>query len=702
METTDLLKAKIPCEETGITVKTGLCGFCGGACPVDVYFQNGKVIKVEGSKNLPGSTGRMCVKGAALKQALYSPKRLLYPMKRTGKRGEGQFQRISWDEAIDIIAEKLNETKEKYDAKSTLFYVGHPKWFRVQATELANAYGSPNFGTESSTCAYAAMMACQTVFGAGVRMMPTDLRNCKTLCLWGGNQLHSSPMMMGPSLFNALDSGMKLVVVDPRCTPITERAHIHLRPIPGTDCALALGLAHIIITENRQNQEYIDRYTSGYEEYRDYVMQFTPEKVEELTGVPREDLIAAARLLADGPIQMTANSLVHHINGVQSIRAVMMLLALTGSYGMPGGTCPPLKGRAGLKNGMGTIRQRVRNQEDLSHQQFPGWAKLCPHEIQVTRLADYVEGQGDYPIRSILAFGMNHHMWPRPDRIEQALEKVDFFVNADIYMTDTCKYADIILPVQASLEREQLQVVGPDTVYYQGHVVEPAGESRSDMDILTALAARMDLQIGEDIPISSHEDFLRMSLTPTGLTLEEVKEEPFGVKAKVTPPSRTREEILQAKTPSGKIEFVSSVLASCNQFGHDGLPVYRDIREVLPLAEYPLILSAGCRKPQLFHSRCYRHPWLAGLEKHPLVEVCPEDAAAMNMKDGDVVTVTTPVGSMDFMLFESTAVRKGTVCIYHGAGENDVNYIMDDHYLDPISGFPGYKSYCCRLEKKEG
>lgn len=700
-----LLQAKIPCEKTGITVKTGICGFCGGSCPVDVYCKDGKVIKVEGNKSLPTANGRVCVKGAALKQSLYHPDRLLYPMKRIGKRGEGKFERISWEEALKIIAQKLKETKEQYGAKQTLFYAGHPKWFRPQLTELANEYGTPNVGTESSTCAYALMMACQSVFGKGVMMPMPDMARCKTLVVWGVNALYSNSVTAGGAFINALKRDMKLIVVDPRCTPTTEHADLHLRPVPGTDGALALGMARVIITEGLQNQEYIDKYTIGYEEYRDYVMEFTPEKVEEITGVPKEDMKKAARLMAtESPcsIQMSASPVVHNINGMQNARAIVMLLALTGNFGVPGGCMAPGPGRAVLKDAfMGTRKKRVDADQDISHEEFPVWAKLTEHEAQVTRLADYIEGKGNYPLRTVIAFGMNHHMWPRPDKLGEALKNLGFFVNADIYMTDTCKYADILLPVQTSLERQQLEIFGLDTVFYQDHVVEPMGESSTDIDIITGIAKELGVTIGGEEPIFSHEDFLRKSLTTTGLTLEEVRESPEGLKAKITMPARTSEKILQVRTPSGKIEFVSDIMDSCNREGHEGLPVYHDFREKLPMDEYPFILTTGSRKPQLFHSRTYRIPWLSNLEKYPLVEIHPDDAEELCMKDEETVVLRTPVGSMELVLSINSSCLRGTVNVYHGAGEKDSNLLLDDTYLDPVSGFPGYKSYCCRLEKKE-
>ena len=702
----ELLNAKIPCEETGIEVKTGICGFCGGNCPVDVYCKDGKVVKVEGNNTLPMTNGRVCLKGAALKQSLYHPDRLLYPMKRVGKRGEGKFERISWDEALTVIADKLKETKEQYGAKSTLFYVGHPKWFRPQFTELANQYGTPNIGTESSTCAYAVGLANQTVYGKNVFFIMPDLMRCKVLCVWGVNSLYSNSVTAGGGFINAVKRGVKLIVVDPRCTPTTEHAHIHLRPFPGTDGALALGMARVIITENLQNQEYIEKYTIGFEKYKDYVMEFTPEKVEEITGVPKEDMIAAARLMASEapcPIQMSASPVVHNINGVQNVRAIAMLMALTGSYGVPGGGMAPGPGRAVLKDSfMGTKHQRVHADEDLSHEQYPAWANYVFQETQVTNIADYIEGKGEYSIKNILSFGMNHHMWPRPDRLEAAFEKLDFFVSADLYMTDTCKFADIVLPVQTSLEREQIEIFGLDYVFYQGHVVEPMGESRTDMDIILGLAEKLGVVVGGDEPIYSHEDFLKKALKSTGLTLEELKAAPNGLKAKNVMPGRTSEQILNVMTPSGKIEFVSETMESFEREGHEGLPVYHDYREKLPLNEYPFILTTGSRKPQLFHSRTYRIPWLANLEKYPLAEIHPEDAADLHMENGEEILLKTPVGSMELTLKITASTLKGTINVYHGAGQKDINLLLDDKYLDPVSGFPGYKSYCCRLEKKEG
>ena len=702
----DLLEAKIPCEATGITVKRAICGFCGGNCILNVYMKDGKIIKAEGCDSLPGpNKGTICVKGAALKQTLYHPDHLLYPMKRVGARGEGKFERISWDEALDTIAEKMQETKAKYGAKETMVYVGHPKWFRPQITQFSNAYGTPNLGTESSTCNYARVMAFECCLGSGGRKAGPDMQNCNTLLIWGANQMYSRSNTWSKNYLKLLERGANVIVVDPRCTPTTEQATMHLRPIPGTDGALALGMARVMITEDLYNKEYVEKYTTGFEEYREYVMQFTPEYVEKITGVPAEQMMKAARMLAmEGPasLLMTSSPMVHHINGVQNTRAIALLMVLTGNFGVKGGIGGPGGGKPKLKDSFhGTMLHRVDADQDLSCEEFPAWAKLNYHETQVIRLADYIEGKGDYPIRTLIAFGMNHHMWAQPTHLEKAFDKLDFFVNVDMYMTDTCKFADIILPAATALEREHIEILGKNKVYYQPVVVGPLGEVRSDMDIILGLAERLGITIG-DPAFNTYEEYLKMSLIPTGVTLEELKANPDGVESTKTGKGKTSEEILASiGTPSGKLEFVSQALVSCEKDGHDGLPLYKDFRDVLPMDEYPLILSTGCRKPQLFHKRTYRMPWLNNLEESPVIEIHPDTAAKLEMAEGERVTLHTPVGSMDMAISLDTSCLPGVVHVYHGADNKDINELIDETYYDPISGFPGFKSYCCKLTKKD-
>ena len=218
------------------------------------------------------------------------------------------------------------------------------------------------------------------------------------------------------------------------------------------------------------------------------------------------------------------------------------------------------------------------------------------------------------------------------------------------------------------------------------------------MEILLELAKRLGFTLGNPT-YRTYEEYLEDRLSPTGLTLDELKEHGM-MPAKHIMPARTTEDIMKVHTPTGKIEFVSTILKACKKEWHEGVPAYHDFRETLPMKEYPLILSTGSRKPQLFHSRTYRLPWLVNLEDCPIVELHPEDAENYSVKTGEMVTLETPVGQMDMEAVVNSSCLKGAVNVYHGAGNYDINLLIDDQYIDPISGFPGFKSYCCRIVKK--
>lgn len=684
----------------GLERKTAICGLCGKSCLMNAYLKDGRLVKVEGNSSLPGANGHLCPKGAAYRQYIYHPDRLLYPMRRTGARGEGKFQRISWDEALDEISNKLLASREKYGAEQSVFFVGHPKWFRPQLAELADKFGTPNYGSESSTCAYSVRMACRSCFGNGVNMIVPDTKRCRTLVIWGVNRAWSDSAAGTETFMKAVDSGKSIIVVDPRVTPEAQRAALHLRPVPGTDGALALAIANVMISEGLYDREFVEKYTVGFEQYKQSVSNFTPERAGQICGVPAGDIVRAARMMClEKPtaMQLSASPVVHNVNGFQNCRAVLLLNALTGCYGAEGGIMAPGPSKAALKGTFaGPAPDRSLAAIDLSHALYPAWAALLPYEAQLARLAEFIEGGGDYPVRNILAFGLNHHMWPRPDLLEKAFDKLELLVNVDMFTTDSCRYCDILLPAAVSFEREQLEILGGDTVYYQNRVVEPAGEVKSDVEIIFSLARRLGFGIGSP-EMSTHEDYLRMMLEPTLLSLEELRAAPDGLlKSRQKRREKTSEEIRAVKTPTGKIEFSSAVLEKC---GVSPVPQWRDYREVLPLADYPFILATGTRLPQLFHSRTYRMPWLSQLEKTDKVEIHPDDAQKLGLSQGDTVRLSTPMGSVELWADLRAECLPGVMNVYHGSAAKDINYLLDANYLDPVSGFPGFKSYCCKIER---
>lgn len=679
--------------------RLSICGLCGGGCLVDATVENGRIVEVEKAEARPHIRGDICVRGAALKQFVHHKDRLEYPMKRVGPKGTRQFERITWDEAFSIIADRLRETKAQFGAKSTVFYCGHPKWYRQVMADLAAAFGSPNFCTESSTCRNAAQMAWQLVYG---NSMPADMKNSATCVIWTKNTAYAEAGH-AKGLVDYKARGGKLIVVDPRVTPVANLADIHLQLLPGTDGALALGMAHVIIRDGLEDRAFIDEYTYGYEAYKEYVMGFPPEKAATITGVPAETIEKAAHLIAEnGPcVFQTSNaSVVHCINGVQNMRAAMMLMALTGNVGKPGTLYAAPGERAMLNASPHALVDRPDMDDDISDHRFPVWNELIRKEANSIQLADNILEARPYPVKNLISLGMNTEMWPDSARIVEALEKVEFSVCAELFWNTACEYADIVLPSAVSQERDQVLSLPGNWIRLVPHILDP-GEKKNDVEILIGLYKALGLK-GKFAGLDNYDDYLDYVLGPTGVTVRELRENPDGVPAKKL--SRMGMDIQKGfDTPSGKIEFYSNVIAQySDRPGHDPLPTYTDWRDVIGDREkYPMILSAGGRKPQLFHSRTYRMSWISGLEEHTLADLSPADAERLGVKDGDPVVITTPKGSMTLIASVDHGILPGVVHVYHDDPESNINRLISGEYIDPISGFPGFKSYICDVRPYE-
>ena len=681
-------------------VKTS-CSTCGSCCEVDTYVEDGKLVSVEGARNTPMQSGGMCAKGAAAKQYVYNKERILYPMKRVGKKGEGKFERISWKEAYEMIAENLLRIRKEFGPESVVFYAGYPKWYRPALLRLANAFGSPNYCTESSTCFQAAALAWRSLYGNGI--CGPDMKNAKTLLVWSSNLYHSNTPMSGT--YQGLKKrGAKIIVVDPRHSVTAHDADIHLQLIPGTDGALALSMAQVIIEEGLYDKEFVENYVYGFEEYREYVQNFVPEEAEKITGVPAAQVRLAARTYAgNGPasVMFSASPIVHHINGVQNYRAVFSLIAITGNYDVEGGnrTQP---GPSSLANEFGRVR-RFDGIEAIGQKEFPVWFDLSCDEAQCTKLADYILEEKPYPIKAVFAMGLNHRMWPQPEHLQRALEKLDFYVNVELFMSESSNAADLVLPACTSYEREEVHVGKGGRFYLSNRAIEPVGEAKNDIEIIIDLLKKMGLK--DEALENGYEAYMQHILEPSGLTLEELKNHPQGMQGKnLFPPVVKTYESAPLHTPSGKVELKSLVLERYREsHGYEGLPVYHDYRAETKIDrnQYPLILSTGNRKPQFFHARVYRMAWLSNIEKATLVEIHPEDGEKYHIKDGATVKVVSPSGEMVGIAAYTIAGKPGVVNIYHGNPKGDANELIGKDYLDPISGFPGYRSYFCRIERVE-
>ena len=708
-----LLRGKIPVPDTGIEVRKSICTICDPTtqCGLDLYVKDGKIIKVEGSKENPYSIGTLCSKGAASRQYIYSEDRLKTPLKRTGPRGSGKFEPVSWDEALNTIAAKCNKIKEQNGPECVVFFAGYTKYFRPYLKRLTHSFGSPNYLTESSTCHQATTMAQKLTFG-----LPggPDLKNTQCLLVWSANPFHANPGN-GRAILRGKERGMKLIVVDPRETPTTALADIHLQVRPGTDGALALAMANVIIHGKLYDQDFVANYSYGFEDYREYVQQFTPEKGEELTGVPADKIRRAARIYASikpAAIMPSASPVVHHTNGVQNYRAVFALAGLTGNYDIAGGNFvvpPSFIHIPGLiptrEHEFIQCRPWSEMPPRIGVDRFPVWGDIIDEEAQAMHLPSQILSGEPYPLKALIGFGMNYRMWPDSNGLMESVEKLDFFVNVDIFMTDTCKYADIVLPACTSVERSELRCYPMGYIIFTQPAIPCLYDSRSDVEIIYELAARLGL----DDPLfkAGYEASVDWILEPSGITVTKLKKYPGGMFVP-SPMKLPEKKYLKSgfRTPSGKMEFKSKVLEKYKgRPGFESLPVYRPpkySKESTPelAGKYSFILNTGSRLPMYVHTRTFRLSWTKSLRpNHPAADINPSDAAGLGIKQDDAIRISTPKDEIVVRANLTQMVQPGVIHMYHGHSEADVNVLFESDYLDPLSGFPGFKSALCKVER---
>ena len=729
-----MIQGKIPGEATGIEIRKSVCTICDPQtqCGLDCYVKDGRIIKVEGSLENPHSGGTLCAKGAAQRQWIYHEERLRTPLKRVGPRGSGEMVPISWTEALDTITQNLHKLKAESGPESVVFYCGYPKQMRPFVQRLAFLYGSPNYCTESSTCFTAMSMGWRLDYG---QMAGPDLAHTKLLFVWTGNPFYAGTPN-ARKLMDAKERGVKFVVVDPRNSPIAAIADLHLKLRPGTDGALALAMANVIISEGLYDRQFVAEWTRGFDEYRAYAATFTLERAEEITGVAAALIREAAILYATTkPAAMMPSStpVVHHTNGVQNQRAAAMLVGLTGNFDIPGGNVAQPAGWLEVGGAGFTTREHPfkmpRKWSDLpprvGGERFPVWTEMID-QGQAMDIPRQINTGDPYPLRGFVGFGVNYRMFPGSTGWLEAVQKLDFICITDLFATDTSKYADIVLPACGSVERSEVRGYPQKHVIATQPVIEPIGESRSDTDIIFGLAQKLglDYQDYDGVPggataerggflPNGAPDFgeafdaaMDWILQPSGMTMAELKKYPEGMPVpNPIPVTYKKYEKNGFPTPSGKMEFSSVLLEKhSDRPGIDGLPIYNEPK-LSPVStpevavDYPLVLGTGTRLPMFIHSRTFRLPWTRSLRRDAMVDLNPADATLYGIAQGDFVELSTPQGAIQVKANVTELARPGVAHMYHDYPEADVNSLLPGDYLDPISGFPGFKASLCAVKK---
>ena len=781
------------------------CALCVSRCGSIAVVEDGRFIALEPDPSHP--TGKaLCAKGRAAPELVYHPDRLLYPMKRTRPKGDPDpgWQRISWDEALDITASRLRAIAEEAGPESVVFSVVSPStsasddstdWLQ----RLMNAYGSPNLCAAMELCGWGRYFATQYTFGASVpaHYMP-DLENAGCILYWGYNP-NLARLSHATATVDALKRGARLIVVDPRRTGPAKKADLWLQVRPGTDCALALGIAGVMIERGWYDREFIRAWTNGpllvrvdnghfldrndlpeqgasghylawsevagrvigydpvsgsfegdiqpalfgkysietsqgqvecrtvFSLLADLCQRYSPERVEAICGVSREQVEQAARMLWEArPLAYYAWSGVEmQTNATQIARAIAQLSVLTGSFDARGGnvrfSTVPSANILGMD--LLSAEQRNRNLGMPDRPLGPArWGFVTTDEMYRGILK-----HDPYPVRGLMVFGSNLLLsHADSQRGREALKGLDFYVHADLFMNPTAELADVVLPVASAFEREALKFgfevsqEAQSLVQLRQRVVEPPGEARSDNEIIFDLANRLGL--GDHFWGGDIEAAYRYQLGPSGVSLETLREQPGGVRVPLTTRYRRFAERENGaprgfRTPTKKIELYSQTML---EHGYPALPEYEEPlvgpqtrRELLK--RFPLILT--CAKHTLFCET--QHRALPSLRKRaiePEVEIHPDTAAERGINPGDWVYIETPEGRVRARARFDDTLKPSVICGQHGwwqachelglpgydpfsSDGANYNLIIGNQAIDPVSGSVPHRAYLCEVRK---
>ena len=786
----------------------GYCALCVSRCGAIAVVGDGRFLALEPDPSHP--TGKaLCAKGRAAPELVYHGDRLLHPLKRTRPKGDPDpgWKRIGWDEALDLTATKLRLIAAESGPESVVFTTASPSTSAsadalIWIERFRRAFGSPNEALSVELCGWGRYGATAYTYGASVPgMYMPDIEHAGCILFWGYNP-NLARLAHAVATTEALQRGARLIVVDPRRVGPANKADVWLRVRPGTDGALALGIAHVMIERGWYDEAFVRAWTNGpllvrtdsgrylreadlheagdastlmawdratngpvpydpqvgvYDaHYRDLTLygrlsvettegavtcspafdlmtelcrQVPPGRVQEICGVAAHQVVESARLLWEArPVAYYAWSGVEmQSNATQIARAIAQLYALTGSLDAPGGNvlfaAPPtadVSGEELLPDG-----QRTRA---LGMEERP----LGPARMQHVTSGEIYRAileKRPYPVRGIVGFGANlllAHADGRRGR--EALAALDFYVHADLFMSPTAELADVVLPVASAFEREALKVgfeVSADAqchVQLRRPVVGPRGEARSDIDIVFDLACRLGL--GRHFWNGDVDAAYRHQLGPTGVSLEELRERPEGVRVPVETRYRKFDEQDNGgrrgfATPTRKIELYSEIML---QHGHPPLPAYEaplvgpEARPDL-LPDFPLVLT--CAKHTLFCESQHRAlPSLRRRTPGPEVELHPAAAADRGIGSGDWVSIETPMGSVRARARLNETLEPGVVCGQHGwwqacpeigapgydpfgpEGAN-LNLLFSHEAADPVSGSVPHRAYLCEIRRVE-
>ncbi len=614
---------------------------------------------MRGVKEHPFTRGGLCAKVNRFLDRVYSPDRLLHPLRRVGPKGDGRFERVSWDEALDVVAGRLREIVQEHGGEAVLPYSYLGTQGIVQGASidrrLFSALGASRL--VRALCGSAPFAGLQAVQGGNKGMLPEDIRHSRLIVLWGTNTIVTN-LHLWPFVTEAREGGAEVVVIDPQRTRTAAAADRHLRPRPGTDAALALGMAHVIVAEGLHDKDYLGSHALGFDAFRDRVAEYPPDRVAAITGVAEDDIVELARLYATTrPAAIrTLVALGHHERGADTVRAIACLPVLTGAWRDLGG---------GL---LSTTTWAAWSPLELDGVERPDLEDPALREVNMARIGEALT-ELEPPVRALVVYNSNPAaIAPDQNRVLAGLRRDDLFtVVVEQFLTDTAVHADVVLPATTQLEHLDL-VPSWGSLYLTLNrpAIDPVGECLPNSEIFRRLGRRLGL--GEELFVDSDQDLVRTALASDdplldGITWERLQHDGY---ARIAVGDDWRPYADGGfSTPSGKAELYSAALA---EQGLDPIPAYVAAEEGPEHADgrHPLQLVTAKSALHFLNSQYANLPRHVQAEREPLLDLSDADAAARSIDDGDMVCAYNDRGSVEARARVGDRVPAGVVALPSG------------------------------------
>ncbi len=678
-----------------------VCRFCSSCCPIEAEVEEERLIGARRKSFLDPDKRLPCAKLAVATEIVYSPNRIIKPLIK--KEDGSGFREAGWDEALNLVVERFGLHKAKDGARSIA-------WLRGMAADwgapwdypnrLMNAYGSPNTIGNGSICFVARDFAHSYVYGS---MAFPEAKGAKCIIVWGKNDGNTA-LGAAEGIHWAQEHGAKLIVIDPVQTALARKADIWLQIKPGHDGLLAMAMINEIIANNLYDAEFVEQYTLGFDELRQVAAQFPVEKVAEQVWLKPEQIRELARLYATvKPAAIVdGNGLDMHREVFDTTRAIAMLRSLTGNLDKPG--CDVLPQPIPARN----IQLFDRLPADAKpitcdFSLFNTFSETWGNQVQGC-VVDAILEEKPYPLKMVVVQSGNPLVtMADSSRTRAAFEKLETLVVIDMFMTETAKLADVILPAASCFEKTQLNrsSIRNNPMFLQDAVIPPVGESWPDWKIVFELGRRLGLEA--EFPWQTAEEAIDFQLEPAGVSVADLRKNGKGLRIEELRYEKYQNQPF--KTPSGKVEFFSGRLAEA---GFSGVPFAQGMGpNPISFADqsdtYPVLGVSGARDIRFTNSQYRTIPSLLKAGAGAVVDMHPEDAAAQGVVEGDRVAIETPKGAIEMTARLSTTIRPGMVRLAWGWGDFDpkanLNSLTEDDIRGPVSGTSTSRSFMCRLRK---